>query len=144
MLDAKFELTFDYEFWMRLSRIAILRRLPVPLALSRMHQANKSLGQRSAVLSETFCILRQHYAYVPFRWVYSLESHQADGRDHFFELPQYSLRLYLKSLFTGFSVNPNARVRYALEWMRFLNARRMVQYLRHAQSGSDRSDIAPS
>ena len=28
--NADFELTFDYEFWMRLSRIATLRRIPVP------------------------------------------------------------------------------------------------------------------
>jgi glycosyltransferase involved in cell wall biosynthesis len=132
MLNADCELTFDYEFWMRLARMAPLRRIPVPLALSRMHPANKSLGQRSAVLTETFRILRQHYAYVPFRWVYAYECHRADGRDHFFEPPQYSLRLYLKSLPAGLSLNANARLRYTAEWLRFLSWRRFLNYLRHS------------
>ncbi len=130
MLNADCDLTFDYEFWMRLARIATLRRIPVPLALSRMHSANKSLGQRSAVLTETFRILRQHYDYVPFRWVYAHECHRADGRDHFLEPPQHSVRLYLKSLPAGLSLNANARLRYAVEWLRFLSWRRFVNYLR--------------
>ncbi len=130
MLDAACNLTFDYEFWMRLVQVATLRRIHVPLALSRMHRENKSLGQRSAVLTETFRILRQHYAYVPFRWVYAFECHQADGRDHFFEPPQHSIRLYLKSLPAGLSLNPNARLRYTAEWLRFANLRRFLHYLR--------------
>ena len=130
MLNPDLELTFDYEFWMRLARIATLHRTPIPMALSRMHGANKSLGQRSAVLTETFHILRQHYAYVPFRWVYARECHRVDGRDHFFEPPQHSIRLYLKSLPAGLSLNANARLRYAAEGLRFLTWRRFLNYLR--------------
>ena len=129
MLNPDFDLTFDYEFWMRLARAGTLRRIHVPLALSRMHRANKSLGQRAAVLSETFRILRRHYAYVPFRWVYASECHRADGRDQFFEPPAYSIRSYLKSLPAGLSLNSSARLRYALEWLRFLNPRRLRGYL---------------
>jgi glycosyltransferase involved in cell wall biosynthesis len=132
MLNPELGLTFDYEFWMRLAPRAKLRRIHAPLALSRMHAANKSLGQRSAVLSETFRILRQHYAYVPFRWVYADQCHRADGRDHFFEPPVHSVRTYLKSLSSGFYVNPGARLRYAADWLSFLKWKRVVEYLRHS------------
>jgi glycosyltransferase involved in cell wall biosynthesis len=132
MLNPDFDLTFDYELWMRLARIATLHRIPFPMAHSRMHAANKSLGQRSAVLNETFRILLQHYAYVPFRWVYAHECQRVDGRDHFFEPPRYSLRLYVKSLPVGLSLNAGARLRYAAEWLRFPSWRRFLSYLRHS------------
>jgi glycosyltransferase involved in cell wall biosynthesis len=130
LLSEEFNLTFDYEFWMRLARTARLRRIHTPLAFSRMHRANKSLGQRSAVFRETFRILRQHYEYVPFRWIFAYECHRADGRDQFFEPPQYSVLCYLKSLPAGLSVNTNARLRFAGEWLRFLTWQRVTRYLR--------------
>ena len=132
LLNPTYDLTFDYEFWMRLARRAKLRRIHVPLALSRMHRGNKSLGQRSAVLTETFKILRQHYAYVPVRWVYAFECHQADGRDHFFDPPKHSIRLYLKSWGAGIALNPNARFRYTVEWVRFVTWGRLLKYLRRS------------
>ncbi len=132
LLNPAYDLTFDYEFWMRLAGRAKLRRIHVSLALSRMHRGNKSLGQRSAVLTETFRILRQHYAYVPFRWVYAFECHQADGRDHFFDPPKYSVRLFLKSLGAGFVLNPNARFRYAAEWLRFITWDRLLRFPGHS------------
>lgn len=132
MLNPEYDLTFDYEFWMRLARVGTLGYIRVPLALSRMHRGNKSLGQRSAVLTETFRVLRQHYAYVPFRWVYAYECVQSDGRDHFFDPPRHSIRLFLKSLAAGLSLNPNARFRYAAEWLRFIRWGRLVRSLRRS------------
>lgn len=129
LLNEEFDLTFDYEFWMRLARVGKLRRIGVPLALSRMHLANKSLGQRSAVFAETFRILRRHYAYVPFRWVFAYECHRADGRDQFFESPKYSVLRYLKSLPAGLSINADARLRYATDWLRFITWRRFLSSL---------------
>lgn len=129
MLNPAFDLTFDYEFWMRLARLGALKRIHVPMALSRMHRANKSLGQRPAVFAETFQVLRLHYAYVPFRWIYASECYRADGRDQFFQPPKHSIRSYLKSLPAGLSVNPNARLRYAMEWLRLLNLRRLRGYM---------------
>src|SRR5579863_5317264 len=70
-LDPDLDLTFDYELWMRLARIYPVRRIPAPLACSRMHRSNKSLGSRAEVFRETFSILRRHYGYVPFSWIYS-------------------------------------------------------------------------
>jgi glycosyltransferase involved in cell wall biosynthesis len=123
-LNPDYDLTFDYEFWMRLARTGTLKRIPAEFAYSRMHRLNKSLGKRGDVFRETFQILRQHYGYVPFRWVLADACHRADGRDQFFEPPQPSFARYIESLPRGLSVNPGARARYLAEWINFPNWRR--------------------
>jgi glycosyltransferase involved in cell wall biosynthesis len=115
-LDPELKLTFDYEFWMRLSRVYRLRRIPVTLASSRMHAANKSLGSKKAVFEETFRVLRRHYGYVPFSWVYSYLCYLSDGRDQFFEPLQPSLLRYALSLPRGLGLNPGAMTRYLADW----------------------------
>jgi hypothetical protein len=55
-----------------------------------------------------------------------------DERDQFFERPKYSALRYLRSLPAGLSVNADARLRYAAEWLRFLTWRRVVRYLSHS------------
>jgi glycosyltransferase involved in cell wall biosynthesis len=128
-LNPDFDLTFDYEFWMRLARKHKLQRIPAELAYSRMHRANKSLGKRGEVFRETFQILRRHYGYVPLRWVLADACHRADGRDQFFEPIRPTLTRYLASLPTGLAVNPGARGRYLAEWLNFPNWRRVKQHL---------------
>ncbi len=116
-MDPDLHLTFDYELWMRLARVVEMRRIDETLALSRMHASNKSLGQRGEVFRETFRILRRHYGYVPFQWVYGYLCYQADGRDQFFEPFRPSIARYLKSLPSGLWVNRSAMARYLAEWI---------------------------
>ena len=120
-LDADCDLTFDYEFWMRLARTYTLRRIPFVMAESRMHRANKSLGRRVEVFRETFTILRRHYGYVPFRWIYSYACWRNDGRDQFFQPLEPSLGSYAASLPLGLRQNPAAMGRYLAEWMRVMS-----------------------
>jgi glycosyltransferase involved in cell wall biosynthesis len=120
-LDPDLDLTFDYELWMRLARIYPLRRIHAPLAYSRMHLSNKSLGRRAEVLRETFAILRRHYGYVPFSWIYSYVCHRADGRDQFFEPIEPSIARYVESLPVGLSVNRRAKARYLAEWAKVMS-----------------------
>jgi glycosyltransferase involved in cell wall biosynthesis len=115
-LDPTLGLTFDYEFWMRFSRLYTLKRIDQPLACSRMHAANKSLGRKKGVFEETFRVLHQHYGYVPFSWVYSYLCFLADGRDQFYEPIQPSLARYAASLPRGLALNRGAMVRYLGEW----------------------------
>jgi glycosyltransferase involved in cell wall biosynthesis len=115
-LDPELSLTFDYEFWMRFSRLYKLQRIEQPLACSRMHSANKSLGRKKEVFEETFQVLRRNYGYVPFSWVYSYLCFTADGRDQFFEPLQPSLPRYAKSLPRGLALNRGAMGRYLAEW----------------------------
>jgi glycosyltransferase involved in cell wall biosynthesis len=128
-LNPEYDLTFDYEFWMRLARGAKMKRIPTELAHSRMHRANKSLGQRGDVFRETFQILREYYGYVPFHWVLAEACHRADGRDQFFERIEPSIARYLESLPRGLAVNSGARARYLAEWLRFPNWSRVQRHL---------------
>jgi hypothetical protein len=120
-LDPDFNLTFDYEFWLRLTRTYALKRMEATLAESRMHSANKTLGQRGEVFRETFRVLERHCGYVPFRWIYGYLCFQADGRDQFFEAFQPSLLLYLESLPVGLWKNRSAMGRYLAEWAHVMN-----------------------
>jgi glycosyltransferase involved in cell wall biosynthesis len=120
-MDPELSLTFDYEFWMRLAKTYDIRRIEGTLALSRMHRANKSLGQRTGVFRETFRILRRHYGYVPFQWIYAYLCYRADGRDQFFEPFQPSVLRYLESLPKGLVENPSAMGRYFQEWFRVMS-----------------------
>lgn len=115
-LDPTLALTFDYEFWMRYSRLYTLKRIEQPLACSRMHADNKSLGRKKEVFEETFRVLHQHYGYVPFSWVYSYLCFVADGRDQFFEPIKPSLARYAESLPRGLALNRGAMGRYLAEW----------------------------
>jgi glycosyltransferase involved in cell wall biosynthesis len=120
-MDPELNLTFDYEFWMRLAKTYDIRRIDGMLALSRMHRTNKSLGQRAGVFRETFRILRRHYGYVPFQWIYAYLCYRADGRDQFFEPFQPSVLRYLESLPKGLAENPSAMGRYCAEWLRVMS-----------------------
>jgi glycosyltransferase involved in cell wall biosynthesis len=115
-MDPDLHLTFDYELWMRISRTYDLRRIAGTLASSRMHAANKTLGQRREVFRETFRVLRRHYGYVPFQWIYGYLCYRADGRDQFFEPFQPSMLRYLESLPAGVWMNRPAIGRYVAEW----------------------------
>jgi glycosyltransferase involved in cell wall biosynthesis len=128
-LDPALPLTFDYEFWMRFSRLYQLHRIRQPLACSRMHAANKSLGRKKEVFEETFTVLRRHYGYVPFTWVYSYLCFAADGRDQFFQPLEPSLPRYAESLPRGLALNRGAMGRYFAEWLRVMSWRGLQRRL---------------
>lgn len=120
-LNPDFDLTFDYELWMRFSRKYKIKRIAAPMAYSRMHHSNKSLGQRDGVFRETFHVLRLHYGYVPFQWIYAYACYRADKRDQFFEPLEPSVAGYLKSLPMGMGLNRGSRLRYLAEWFRVMS-----------------------
>lgn len=115
-LDPELNLTFDYDLWLRLTRTHRMRRIPEALAESRMHPANKTLGQREAVFRETFRILKRNCGYVPFSLIYSYLCYRADARDQFFEPLKPSVARYLQSLPAGLRLNAGAIGRYLGEW----------------------------
>jgi glycosyltransferase involved in cell wall biosynthesis len=115
-LDPNLNLTFDYDFWLRFTRTHSLQRIDSTLAESRMHRANKSLGQRRAVFRETFRVLKRDCGYVPFAWVYSYLCFRADSRDQFFEPLKPSIPRFLESLPLGLWLNRRKIGRYWGEW----------------------------
>jgi len=120
-LDPDLQLTFDYDFWLRLTRTFPLRRIDAILAESRMHHANKTLSQRDSLFRETFQVLKRDCGYVPFNWIYGYLCFRADGRDQFFEPFRPSIPRYLESLPMGLRMNPGKMGRYIGEWARVMS-----------------------
>ena len=115
-LDPDFPLTFDYEFWLRFTRVYSLTRIDATLADSRMHPENKTISQREGVFRETFRILKRDCGYVPFQWIYGHLCFQDDAHDQFYKPLRPSILRYLESLPVGLWTNSGAMGRYATEW----------------------------
>jgi glycosyltransferase involved in cell wall biosynthesis len=128
-LDPDFPLTFDYEFWLRLTRTYPLRRIYATLADSRMHQANKTLGQREGVFRETFQVLKRDCGYVPFPWIYAYLCYRGDARDQFFEPLRPSILRYLESLPVGLWTNSGRMGRYIADWAGVMSWSALVRRL---------------
>ena len=124
-LDASLESAFDYDLWIRLSRLYPFRAIPVYLACSRMHRRNKSLGQKRRMFEESIQLLRRHYGYVPVPWVYGYVSFLRDRGDQFFTPLRPSPAAYLRSLAVGSRYNARHLLRYWKEWLRPLRPSRM-------------------
>jgi len=116
-LDSSLHSAFDYDLWIRLARRHVFSYMPKLLAHSRMHRANKSLGQRREVFEESMAVLQRHYGYVPVNWVYGYLCYRLDRRDQFFEPLRHSAPAYLASLFVGAGYNRRHPARYAREWL---------------------------
>jgi glycosyltransferase involved in cell wall biosynthesis len=130
MLDTELQTAFDYDFWIRCSRLGQLQYLPERIAGSRMHEQNKTLGSRSVVFEEAIEVLRRHYGYVPAHWLHSYCSYLLDGRDQFFEparLPRAGLAL---SLPVGCWYNRRHPIRYVQEWAALAGFRAVESFRR--------------
>jgi glycosyltransferase involved in cell wall biosynthesis len=134
-LDPDLAFSYDYELWMRMARTFTLGHIPQVLARSRMHRNNRTLGQRAQAFEETMRVLRRHYGYVPFSWVYAQCAHAIDRRDQFFEPLEPSLAKYVASLPAGLRWNWRHPLRYLSEWAGVMNwsaARRRMRFLKAA------------
>ena len=116
-MDVTLHSAFDYELWIRMSRRWPFEPIPVCLATSRMHKANKSLGNRRQMFQESMRVLRKHYGYIPASWVYGYLSYLRDGRDQFFTPLRHSAPVYAESLFAGFCYNWRHPWRYWRDWI---------------------------
>jgi len=115
-MDSNLQYAYDYDLWIRVSRLYPMRKIDAVLATSRMHTHNKTVGQRRSVLRETLRLLRSHYGYVPFPPVHAYTSYLVDRRDQFFEPLQPSVFKYLLSLPVGLRYNPERPLRFMREW----------------------------
>jgi len=116
MLDARLLYAFDYDLWIRISRFTRLERINRLLANSRMRRDNKTLGRRRHVLLENMKVLKRHYGYVPFGWVYAYAAFLADRRDQFFQPLRPSTAKWLLSLPLGWRWNARRLGRFLREW----------------------------
>jgi len=117
-LDPDINLPFDYDLWIRMAKRGFrFASIPQYLAGSRMHRGAKTINQREDVFQASIRLLKRHYGYVPFSWVFGYTAYHMDGRDQFFEALRPSLRKYLAALPMGLRLNPSRRVRFLGEWL---------------------------
>lgn len=116
-IDLAWQSAFDYDLWIRLSRLGRFGYVPKLWAKSRMHPSNKTLGKRDEAFREGMAVLKKHFGYVPFSWIYSEQVWQRDGRDQFFEPLRPSIPAWFKSLPLGLKHNPRSPLRYLREWL---------------------------
>ena len=115
-MDPNLHYAYDYDLWIRISRLYPMRKIDAVLATSRMHTENKTVGQRRRVLRETLRLLQSHYGYVPFQPVHGYASYLVDRRDQFFEPLRPSIFKYALSLLVGLRYNPVHPFRFTREW----------------------------
>ncbi|MBX9602627.1 MAG: glycosyltransferase [Bryobacteraceae bacterium] len=116
MLDCTYHCALDYELWMRVSRVAKIRRIPGCLACSRVYRETKTIAQRGIALREAMRAQRRHFAYVPHRSIHTYTRYLVDGRDQFFEHAPPTVRSYALSLAVGLWENRSQPLRYLKEW----------------------------
>ncbi len=115
-LDPELQSAFDYDLWIRMARAFPMVHLDQCLATSRMHRKSKTLGRRAEVFDESFRVLKRHYGYIPFAWVYSRCCYSVDRRDQFYEPLEPSLFKFLLALPAGCLHNRGRMGRYIRDW----------------------------
>jgi glycosyltransferase involved in cell wall biosynthesis len=135
MLDSTLQCAFDYDLWIRMASNYRFLQLEQYLATSRMHGANKTLGSRSQVFAESIQILKRHYGYVPFQWIYGDCCYLVDRRDQFYRPLQPSFFKYLLSLPFGCWHNRGQMKRFVREWWSATTLRGFVRRLNDTRLG---------
>jgi glycosyltransferase involved in cell wall biosynthesis len=117
-LDPDVARSFDYDLWIRMAKQNLrFASIPEYLAGSRMHSGAKTLYERDEVFHASMELLKRHYGYVPFSWVFGYTAYRMDRRDQFFQPLRPSPLKYLASLPMGLKLNPAKPFRFLGEWL---------------------------
>jgi glycosyltransferase involved in cell wall biosynthesis len=117
-LDPDINASFDYDLWIRMAKHNFrFASIPEYLAGSRMHGGAKTFYQRADVFHASMRLLKRHYGYIPFPWIFGYTAYRMDRRDQFFQPLEPSLLKYLASLPVGLWLNPAKPFRVLGEWL---------------------------
>jgi glycosyltransferase involved in cell wall biosynthesis len=117
MMDPGRHCGLDYDLWIRLAKHRTLIKVDDYLATSRMHRDAKTMRQRPAVFKASIDLLKTHYGYAPFTYVYGYCCALVDRRDGYFEQVPPSLVKYGLALLYGSWRNPRQLPRFWKEWI---------------------------
>lgn len=129
-LDARLRFALDYDLWIRIARVGTLVKIDEELAHSRLHAEAKTVGQTAAAMQETIEVLRRHYGYAPYNWVYGYVHQRRTGQPLANSRPDLSLASAGQALAAGLSYNWRHPIRYCLD---------VVATAREGLAWSDRS-----
>lgn len=131
-LTPALRVAFDYDLWIRMAREMRFQVIPEFLATSRMRADNKTLGLRPQMFRECFEVLKHHYGYIPFQWIFGYCCYLLDHRDQFYQPLRPSLLKYALSLPVGCWRNRNHMGRYLAEWLSKMGRRQFALYWQNA------------
>jgi glycosyltransferase involved in cell wall biosynthesis len=111
-LNPSLRFALDYDLWIRISRRHRMKKIDAFLATSRIHADNKTLKQMGSALRETIDMLRGHYGYVPFNWLYGYVYNRITARPLVFQTAHFSPRSACYSIALGARYNWRYPLRY--------------------------------
>jgi glycosyltransferase involved in cell wall biosynthesis len=112
MLDATMHFAHDYDLWIRIAHRYTMLKLDAFLATSRMHPESKTMGQTSIAMRETLELLKRHYGYVPYNWLYGYGHHRLTGQAIAIDPPRAAVRSACYSMAMGARYNWRHPLRY--------------------------------
>ena len=115
MLDSSLRFAHDYDLWIRLARRYSMLQIDPYLATSRIHAASKTMGETAAAMRETIGVLRHHYGYVPYNWLYGYGHHCLSGQPLALEKPRPAVSSACYSVALGMRYNWRHPLRYCLD-----------------------------
>lgn len=111
-LDARLRFALDYDLWIRLARDHPLVKIDADLAHSRLHPGAKTMGQTAAAMHETIGVLKRHYGYAPFNWVYGYAHQRLTGQALAAARPRLSMASAGSALALGLGYNWRHPIRF--------------------------------
>jgi hypothetical protein len=111
-LDPDLRFALDYDLWIRMAQRYSMIKIDQPLATLRMHARTKTMSEMAPAMLETIGMLRRHYGYVPFNWLYGYAHHRLTGEPVAIEKPRASLVSAGYSLVLGAGLNWRHPFRY--------------------------------
>jgi glycosyltransferase involved in cell wall biosynthesis len=112
MLDSSLRFALDYDLWIRIARRFPMKKIDAFLATSRMHEENKTVRQMGAALRETLALLKRHYGYVPYNWLYGYGHHRRTGEMLALRAPRPAIASACFSVALGLRYNWSQPLRY--------------------------------
>ena len=112
-LDPRLQYALDLDLWIRFGIAQKknpqwkFRYLSKVLALSRMYQENKTLSKRKEVYEEIMEVVKKHFSFTPFNWVYGLEEVTAGLGDGYSHKTSFSVFLLSRSILRWTWINRN-------------------------------------
>ena len=115
-LDRRLHFAFDYDLWIRLTRVARTRRLDRAMAAVGMRRDTKTLGSRRGAYREALEVVKRHFGYAPLSWIEPYAMNRVDGSDGFFVPHRRTRESYAAALALGLRQNPRQARRFWREW----------------------------
>jgi len=110
--DPNLHFAFDYDFWIRLSRLRNFVMVDAVLASARVHSGSKTVSQRRPACAEAVSVLSRHFGYVPYGWAFALSNAIVGGEGEFRRIGKVGLSLIL-----GLARNWRSPARYVADWV---------------------------